>query len=71
MEKNFTAENPDDLNFLYWRVTLAGGGSSYLFQPTLEYCWSESTREMHTRVPWLCLCNKAWISGDFLSVSRH
>lgn len=42
MEKNPTAENLNDLNFLYWRIDLAGGVSSYLFQPTVNHSWSES-----------------------------
>lgn len=38
MEKNLTVEYPNDLNFLYWRIPLAGGVSSYLFQPTVNHC---------------------------------
>lgn len=69
MEKNLTVENSNDLNCLYWRITLAGGVSSYLFQPTVNHSWSESTREMHTRFPWLSLCNRASLR-DFLSVGE-
>ena len=41
----------------------------HVFQPTACYSWSENTREMCTRVPWLWFRDKAWVSGDFLSVS--
>lgn len=45
MEKKLTVENLNDLNFLYWRITLARGVSFYLFQPTVNYSWSKKHKE--------------------------
>lgn len=45
MEKKLTVENLNDLNFLYWRITLARGLSFYLFQPTVNYSWSKKHKE--------------------------
>lgn len=47
MEKKLTVENLNDLNFLYWRITLARGlsFSFYLFQPTVNYFWSKKHKE--------------------------
>lgn len=43
MEKSLAEEYPDNLNFLCWRITWAGGVSSYLFQSTVKHYESEGT----------------------------